>query len=306
MALTGGWSVSLGTILLGACLAPWSPRVWAEGVPETIRTPLPDPNDKGKRAERPPEPPAELKAADLKLMVGERLVYDIRVGGLPAGKAQLIVRKQEPLAENEPEVWTVALETNSSRAMSLYYKVQDWAKSYIDVKGGFSRFYHLQIREKDSKYEELIRFDYDIKVMEAMYERKRPDGEWQKHKNLRLPCKVLDPLSALYYLRSVNFESLRAGQSFYLPICADRKVWNTRIKVVERLEAPEDYGKLKARRCLVIEPEAEFKGLFERKGKMRIWVDLETGIPLKMNVEIPIGPAEVILSEHANSPLNNK
>ena len=65
-------------------------------------------------------------------------------------------------------------------------------------------------------------------------------------------------------------------------------------------------GDLKDRECLKVEPEAEFKGLFERKGKMQIWLDVATGIVLKMSAEIPFGPAEVILSGHKDSPLDEK
>lgn len=292
-----------------AALAFVSPAARAETLPEEpIRAPkAPVERDRQNlsRIERPVSIP-QLEPASLDLKLGERLDYDIRVSGVPAGKAFMEVRKKQRAGDDEkgPEVWTVALEARSNRAVSMFmYNVQNMAKSLIDVKSGFSRFYSIDNKEGKSKIKERISFNYEIDKMQATYEAPRPtDGEWRKYM-VPLPGKVLDPLAAVFYLRSMNLQNLK-DESFFLPICTDRRVWNTKIKIVGR--GLESVAGLKDRECLILEPEAEFKGLFERKGKMRIWVDSETGIPLKMNVEIPIGPAEVILTEQSNSPLQSK
>jgi len=288
-----------------ACIFASSAR--AETTPdEPIRAKAPGERDKQNlsRIERAVEIPP-LAPVALKLVLGERLDYDIRVSGVPAGKAFMEVRRKLRNGDDEkgPEVWLVALETRSNRAVSMFYNVQDMAKSHIDVKSGFSRYFYLDKKEGDVKNEEHISFNYDLDKMVASYERPRPtDGKMRKYM-LPLPGKVLDPLSALYYLRMLDLANIK-GDSFYLPICTDRRVWNTKIKIVGR--SLETIGHLADRECLIVEPEAEFKGLFERKGKMRIWLDLETAIPLKMNVEIPIGPAEVILSGHIHTLLPAK
>ena len=57
-----------------------------------------------------------------------------------------------------------------------------------------------------------------------------------------------------------------------------------------------------------VSPPILFRFTFfpERQGKMQIWLDVQTGIVLKMTAEIPFGPAEVILSGHKDSPLDEK
>jgi hypothetical protein len=313
--------ISSRSLVCSACIAFASFFAHAESTPdESIRSKVPGKDRTNARVERPTQT-VELTPAKLNLQVGERLTYDIRVSGLPAGKAMLEVRKTEKYGEGGPDVWVIGLETRSNRAVSMFYDVRDKASAFIDVKGGFSRFYHMIEREGDVKGEEKIAFNYDIGNMLATYQRPRSDGQWRTHE-IPLTGKVLDPLSSLYFLRSFapggtqpeefqlnNLEvddqkPARPGhaKAIILPICADRRVWMTRLRVVER-RLNEDFGDLKGRECIAIEPEAEFKGLFERKGKMRVWVDVATGIPLKMTVEIPIGPAEVILSDHTNSPL---
>jgi len=274
--------------------------VLAGSTPETIRAPAPGNSHKFGSIERPTEIP-EFAPADLKLTVGEKLIYEIRVSGVPAGKTCLEVRKTESIG-NGKEAWVVGLETRSNRAASFMYDVRDQARAQIDVKGGFSRSFSINIKEGDMQTREEIEFKYDIGDMMATYMRPRSDGEWRTHK-IPLTGKVLDPLSAIYYLRALDLKTAKNGELLYLPICTDRRVWNTRLKITERRIA-EDVGELKGREVVCIVPDAEFKGLFERKGPMKIWVDVATGIPLRMTCEIPIGPAEVILSEFSNSPLN--
>ena len=48
----------------------------------------------------------------------------------------------------------------------------------------------------------------------------------------------------------------------------------------------------------------KFQGIFVRKGKMTIWVEKRTRIPLLMKVKIPIGSASAVLIKAENSPLS--
>jgi hypothetical protein len=295
-------SIAFCALLIGMALLLSGALLRAESAPEPTRTPLPSP-DRTKAA-RPADPPGEFAPGNLALQHGqqrERLVYDIRVNGIPAGKAELEVRKVEPFgAENGPLVWVVDLDIRSNRAVSLFYDVRIRARSWIDMKAGFSRSYHITRREGDVKAEERITFKYDIGDMQAAYERPRADGQVRKY-TLPLSGKTLDPLAALYYIRALDVDALVASG---LPICADRRVWNTRFKLSSEGRSFEDIGKLKHRECIAIEPQLEFQGLFERKGQPTVWLDVKTMIPVKMKVEIPIGTAEVVLSEYENSPLD--
>ncbi|MCY3022396.1 MAG: DUF3108 domain-containing protein [Planctomycetota bacterium] len=298
-----GWAV----VLAAACGILLGSAALAETAPEAIRVQAQGDNGTAAKAPRGAEVPPELAPAALDLRVSEKLFYDIRVNGIPAGKALLEVSKTEALdGDKGPQVWIVLLSTRSNRAVSLFYDVHDWAKSKIDVKGGFSRFYRIYKEEGGVRTEERIAFTYDIGSMEAAYERPRSDdrSQWRTHK-IPLTGKVLDPLSALYYLRTLPLKDMQAGHTFGLPVCADCRVWNTRFTVMKRHPAL-DVGYLKGRDCIEVEPELRFKGLFERKSRIRAWLDVATGIPLKMEAEIPIGPAEVVLTEASSSALPAK
>ncbi len=277
----------------------------AESTPEVVRSKAPGDDNDHTKLDKTPEVIPELAKAALKLTVGESLVYDIRVNGMPAGKAALEVQKLDTMEPNpgSPSVWIVTLNTKSNHAISLFYDVRDRATSKIDVLGGFSRFCHLDKKDGDVKDEEVVNFDYDYKNMQATYERRRlVDDKWRSH-TIPLKGNVLDPLSAIYYLRSLDFTKFKAKDTLDLPICTDRRVWATRMKFLDSIQTG-DFGDLKNRKYVKILTDPPFKGLFVKKGSMVVCVDVETGIPLRLNVEIPIGSAEVELSEHVKSPFD--
>jgi len=278
--------------------------VHAETTPaDPVRAKAPGEPNPLARMQRVKDTLPEFKPVELKLKAGERLDYEIKVGGVPAGKSLMEVVREETWPNGAP-IWRIQHFTRANRAVSLFYGVTDKHISAIDQKSGFSRSFRLELHEGDVKADEKINMNYDIGEMKASFERTRADGKVREY-TLPLLDKVLDPLAAIYYLRSMDFTKFD-GSEFYLPICTDRRVWNTRIRVF-RQGATMDVGKLKNRRVVILEPEVEFRGLFERRGPMKIWIDEETGVPLRMTCEIPIGQAEVILEDWSEeSPFGPK
>lgn len=286
------------------CLAAAAVPAFAESTPEAIRSQVPG-GDKGdKKPERQAEVLPELAEADLKLQPEEKLVYDVRIDGMPAGKAWLEVKKRDDLnASGGPAVWITTLSIKSSRMISWTYEVDDKTTSKIDVKGGFSRFCHIERKDGEIEGQEISTFDYTFGNFKASYQRTRPsDNAMKTYAPIPLTGKVLDPLAAIYYLRSIDWKT-QAKKAIDLPIFTDRKVWATHIVLGEK--DTRDFGSLKKRPYVKLKADVGFKGLFERKGPMFVYLDMETGIPLRMEVELPIGSAEVELEKHSNSPLDS-
>ncbi|MEI6232106.1 MAG: DUF3108 domain-containing protein [Planctomycetota bacterium] len=259
---------------------------------------------------------------DLRLIAGstdetiERLVYDISVNRLPAGKAEFELKRLEKYgkATNPVPVFAASMTTRSNRAMSLMYEVRDRVSSIFDAKGGFSRVFSMDRREGESRVAERITFNYDKDSISALYERPRQDedkdAKWISS-TIQMTGKAVDPLAALYFMRSnaINLKNIVPGKTkaaITLPVCSDRHVWNTRMYAVGLDHI--DIGTFKNRECLIVEVDAPFRGLFEHVGKTRVWFDVEKGVVVKMTAEIPIGPAEAILNldESKNSPLHVK
>lgn len=298
----------------------------------TPADPLFPANTVAQQAELPPVHLDLGSAEDLKdedSAKGEQLEYEIRWNGIPAGRTFMRVRKREGYPDKQgPEVWNVRMDTRSTRLLSHFYAVKDKAITLIDVKGGFSRYFYQNKREGAYKAEERIRADYTAARMEVHYEQSRPDDRLSTQ-TIPLAGKVLDPLAALYYMRSIDFganlreraelaaaaDTGKLSRAEYdrklkdlriiLPICTERRVWNTELTPIARepLDLP---GVGKKQPCVLVIPHCEFNGLFQRRGELRMWVHEATRVPVKLEVEIPIGACEVLLDRHLNSPFEKQ
>ena len=235
----------------------------------------------------------------LKLTAGEKLTYAIKWGAVDAGLATLKVKREEQLGPDGPRVWNIQCKTRSNAFVSMFYDVRDDIKTLVDVQGGFTRLFDMD--KNEGQYHATERIEFDYKAMEAKYvkTRKKAFGSKKRTKMIPLPDKVQDPLSCLYYLRGLD---LKVGSEHKMTVNTSRKNWVMELKVLR--EEKKDIKGLGKVECLVVETSAQFQGIFVRKGKMTIWVEKQTKIPLLMKVQIPIGSASAVLTKAENSPLS--
>jgi hypothetical protein len=235
----------------------------------------------------------------LVLTPGERLVYAVKWLGVPAGQGVLEVKRKRDFEGRE--AYHIVCEARAnSLVSSVCYPVEDRTVSTIDVEGCFSRLFQMSKRENRVKQDEYIYFEYDKN--RAVYEKRRP-GPFQTRAKafVRIYGKMQDPLSCLYYLRTLDTEDLTPGSTVRMPVHTVRRTWALVLKVQRReeLDIP-GFGKLWTLR---IKPIVRFPGIFVRKGGMVVWIEEKTKIPVRMYVDIPIGSVKVTLVSAENSPL---
>ena len=271
----------------------------AQDKPDILKAPVP-----GKELipRVSPDETYSFEPKRLELNVKEKLEYAILWNGMPAGEARLEVKSRERMGDPNrgPEVYVVSCKTRSNRIVSSFYEVKDDVKTMIDVEGGFSRYFHMEKQEGSIKEREKITFDYSPARMVAVYEMGNPDGA--RIRNVPVPGACHDPLSCLYYLRRTP---LKLGGTVKMLVNTERRNWELKVKVVRR-EVVEIPCLGEEIQCLVVEPEMQFRGIFERKGKMLVWLEENTHVPVRMDVEAPIGAVQVFLSKAENSPLNRE
>jgi hypothetical protein len=270
---------------------------------------LADPTPEAPAAKIPPDSPVATKDeyprhrnAKLDLVEGEKLTYAIKWGAVDAGLATLSVKRKEQLGPDGPLVWNIQCKTRSNAFVSVFYDVKDDIMSLVDVEGGYTRMFDMDKNEGNYHASERIEFDY--KTMEASYVKTRKElfSEKTRSRIIKIPeeaGRVHDPLSCLYYARTLD---LQVGSEHKLTVNTDRKNWVMNLKVIR--EEEQDIAGLGKVQCLVIEPVAQFQGIFVRKGSMTVWVEKQTRIPLMMKVKIPIGSASAVLTKAENSPLS--
>ena len=124
---------------------------------------------------------------------------------------------------------------------------------------------------------------------------------WREPAYREVPEGTLDMLSALYLTRSLVTEELRVVR---FPLIDKSRVWQLRLTkgrrkrmetaagtfdVVEILLEPSPYpGEV-----VDEEKEEKFQGLFGIHGSIHLWAERRTGIPVRIQGDLPIGPLTI-------------
>jgi hypothetical protein len=234
--------------------------------------------------------------AKLALKPGEKLEYEARWMGFPAGTMTLECRWVENVANHE--AYNVRARIIFNKLASSFYSVDNDAVSIIDKRDGASDQFVLKRSEGPVSYSEHVVYDYE--KMLATYTRQSPNKPEEKHIiSVQLLDKVVDPLSFLYYLRGAE---LAPFKDVSLLVNTSQRNWNLAVRTLKSTRITVPRGTYDA---LKIEPVASFPGLIERKGRMYLYVEENSHIPLLIKTDIPIGSISFSLIKSENSPLDD-
>jgi len=153
--------------------------------------------------------------------------------------------------------------------------------SYFDKEKVHTLRFEKQLRE--GSYEVDIDIDYDQDAHKAKYFRERK-GKKNKSAVIDIPENVMDPLSALFYVRTLD---LKVGDEILIPATDNKKVYDIKVIVhkMQTIEVPA--GKFK---CFVVEPIMADGGVFKKDGKIQVWLTADKKkMPVKMETKVYIG-----------------
>ena len=270
----------LAAVAVFACTA-----AMGEAVPERTRS-----SEEASRVFYPFTP------AKLALNPGEKLEYEARWMGFPAGTMTLECRWVENVADHES--YNVRARIIFNKLASSFYSVDNDAVSIIDKRDGASDQFVLKRSEGSISYNEHVAYDYE--KMLATYTRQSANKPEEKHiVNVQLLDKVVDPLSFLYYLRGAELVPFK---DVYLLVNTSQRNWNMAVRTLKSTRITVPRGTYDA---LKIEPVASFPGLIERKGRMYLYVEENSHVPLLIKTDIPIGSITFSLVKSEKSPLDD-
>lgn len=223
-----------------------------------------------------------------KFFDGEELVYTAKWTGVPAGEIRM---KTHRLPGGRLK-FELNAETNGF--WSMVHKVRDVITSEVQEEPFSSIRYHKNAKQGRRHIEEVVDMDYEnFKV-----KRSKQNHSANESANLdvfEIPegvTSLQDPFSMIYYLRNFSFKDPKElDQKFH--VFASKGVYSIFFKMLG--EVNFDSAIFGERRAWNIEPSAEYEGSLVSKGRLELWIDCETGIPLRLMFHIPLGWATLEL-----------
>jgi hypothetical protein len=210
---------------------------------------------------------------------GESLVYELSWLGIVGGTAEL--RVDAPFEHEGTLAYRFSSRARSNAFFSKIYTVDDRIESLVDARTFRTLRFEKHLLEGGKRREELVRFDPLRNVAEE-------DGV-----AMPTPPEVLDALSALYFVRTLD---LAVGKTLQVPVHADGRNYDLSVDVLARERLRTPFGD---RMAWKVEPHQQYEGVFAKKGRLWVWISDDAGrLPLLMRSSLTIGSIAARLVEY--------
>lgn len=219
---------------------------------------------------------------------GEKLVYrayyqSFLTGKLTAGIAILKVLESSILFD-ERETWQINVVANSKGFFNTFFKVRNKFDSYIDRRGLFPQFFIRRTHEGGYKKDDEYKFN-----QKENYVITRSDS-------VTIPKYTQDFVSAVYYARSLNFDSLQKGDVIPINFFLDDSVYVSAIIFQGKETIEVKMGEI---RCLKFLPGMATGEVFADKYPMTLYVsDDKNHLPILLESAVIVGSVKAELIEY--------
>lgn len=216
--------------------------------------------------------------------VGEKVVLDLSYFSMSAGKLTMEVL---PFSEvNGNKTYTFRIAVKSSKMFSLFYKVDNWAETYVDYEKLVPYSHVVQTREtnqiKDSKsffnWEENKAIFWEKKITDDSKEPKVEKSTWE------LKPYAQNVISSIFYIRTFAYKQ---DKPYPFRVADEGKNIIFTSQVVDRETLKTKAGSFKT---IKIKPKFTVNGTFKPVGDIFLWLtDDDRKLIVRIEAKIKIG-----------------
>ncbi len=215
--------------------------------------------------------------------VGEHLKFDVGFSFIKAGEAEFSIPTMKTV--NGRECFQILATVVSTPTFSFFYKVDDYYETLVDTKGIFPWHFTQRVREGKYSFDFAAEFDQTNNV--AITAKGR----------FRTSPYVYDVVSALFYVRTMDFSKCKPGEKQYLSNFYNDSTYQLAVKFLGYQQVEVKAGTFN---CICVEPLVQEGGLFKSNGKIIIWMtNDERKIPVKVSTKVIVGSIDAELREYS-------
>jgi len=221
--------------------------------------------------------------------VGEKLEYRLHYGFVNAGEATVAVDPQYFMV-NDRVCYKISVLGRSTGSFDFFMKIRDQFISYVDTSAMLPHKAYRLIREGKYKLDETVYFDQANKTARM----KRDKDAETSHTT---PADVQDIVSGYYFLRTVNFDRQKIGDTTLINAFFEGKGYDFRIKYLGKEVVRTKLGKVNAIRLSPIMPDNQ---MFKGGNSISFWVsDDRNRVPLKVEAVMFIGSVDLDIKSYS-------
>ncbi len=218
---------------------------------------------------------------------GEELTFKVYyhsklTGNLTAGLAYLKVLPTDSTFDNR-EVHRITGFGRTKGVINWFIKVREHFQSFTDKEALIPHYFTRDTREGNYYKKDQVVFDHKDQVARSWYD------------TTAITKKTQDILSAFYYARNFEFDTIEIGDDYYVDYFIDDSVYHSAIEFIGYKTIETDYGTF---RCLGFKPKVAVGQVFKEPYPGVLWVtDDKNHLPLLAESEVWVGEVKLELIE---------
>jgi hypothetical protein len=214
----------------------------------------------------------------------EKLEFRVHYGLINA--ASIVFEVGPALVQKyDRKCFNVKAEGKTLKSFDWAYKVRDRFETYIDAEAIAPISYNKNIQEDKYTDNDLVTFKHNSKKLFGV------------KGMLDMPVYTHDVISAIYYVRNIDFTNSKVGDKFPLDVYLDNKIYNLGFKYAGKETITTDIGKVK---CIKLVPTLIVDRVFKDQEDMTVWIsDDENKIPIRVKAKIMVGSIKVDLTSYS-------
>ena len=185
-------------------------------------------------------------------------------------------------------------EGSSYKNWDWFYKVRSKYEAYADIDLNSKRF--IRFGNEGSNY---YNRDYHVKP-EAIYATFKDEDGTTSYKQMPPNASAKDVLTAIYYCRTFDFESMTENDTIPLTFYLDGEIYPSYMRFLGSEEFK--HPKTKERQdCWVFKPNLIEGTVFKEGENMTVYVSKDgSNTPIHIETDLVIGKAKVFLQEESS------
>ena len=223
----------------------------------------------------------------------ERLEYRIHYGFINAGEATIEIFPQL-YKVNDKVCYKAAILGHSSNAFALALKVRDTWVTYMDTATTIPQKFYRHIEEGHYRLKENVFYDYTKGI--ATVEREARKEKDKETKNYPIPKNVQDLVSGYFYLRTLDYNRFKVGDTIKISAFLEDKIYDFRVRYLGRKSVDTKFGTIRAIQLSPIMPP---NSLFDGENSIKLWLsDDKNRVALKIEAAMFVGSVEIDLKNY--------
>ncbi len=230
---------------------------------------------------------------------GEVIDYKVHYGFVNAAEAQMVIH--DDLHDiNGRKCFKIDVNGKSIGMFDLFLRIRDNWGTYLDTASIIPQKFYQKIEEGKYRKHEIVDFDHENKQVNVHnYHFKKQ--EWKPIEKFEIPQYAQDIVSGYYYLRTIDFKSLKENEIIKLKAFFDDEVFDFKIRFIGREEVKTKLGVI---RSVVISPIMPENSLFDGENSIRVWIsDDRNKVPLKIKAEMFVGAVEIDIQSYSQGKI---